>query len=455
MTEPHPPNDPSFHAIADRIALGMAFQVVVPADGTTPRFTYVSPRCLAMNGVAADAVLADAEAFWGLLRPEHRAGLKAAALTAGPGLQPVDMQVALVRPDGETRWSRITAAPRRPDGGDLIWDGLQFDITDSRRAEAALEEERRRLEMAAEATGLGFWEREVRSDALVFTERSKAIFGLAVDAQVTVDGYVAAIHPDDRAAVAENYRKASQTPGGGDFSSEYRVTTPSGQIRWVLSHGRFLWDDRGPRVAVGTTLDVTERRSAEERRALVMSELAHRGKNGLSYMMAMVRQAARRAASVAEFEGSILSRLEAMARSQDLVTEAQGRSLHLPSLLAAVLQPFDQGRFDLAEDLAAVKLTNELTLGLTLLVHELATNALKYGALSNEDGRVSLVREDAAPGLTVIQWKEAGGPPVSAPRRTGFGNRLMQRALRELGGRVDGRFERAGFTARLEFPTPL
>jgi two-component sensor histidine kinase len=171
--------------------------------------------------------------------------------------------------------------------------------------------------------------------------------------------------------------------------------------------------------------------------------------------MAMVRQAARRATSVAEFEGSILSRLEAMARSQDLVTEAQGRSLHLPSLLAAVLQPFDQGRFDLAEDLAAVKLTNELTLGLTLLVHELATNALKYGALSNEEGRVSLVREDAAPGLTVIQWKEAGGPPVSAPRRTGFGNRLMQRALRELGGRVDGRFDRTGFTARLEFPTPL
>ncbi|HEY3695954.1 sensor histidine kinase [Phenylobacterium sp.] len=455
MIDPHVPIDPPFHAIADQIALGMAFQVLVPADGAPARFTYVSPRCLEMNGVPAAAVLADTDAFYGLLLPEHRARLRTIAAAAAAGLESVEMQVALARPDGEVRWSRITAAPHRLENGDLVWDGLQIDVTDRQRAETELEEEHRRLEMAAEATGLGFWELDMRTDALVWTERSKAIFGLPADAEITADSYKKSIHPDDREMVGANYRKAVGTPGGGDFASEYRVTIPSGQTRWVLSHGRVLWDDRGPRVVVGTTLDVTERRSAEERRALVMAELAHRGKNGLSYMMAMVRQAARRAASVADYEAAILSRLEAMARSQDLVTEAQGRSLHLPTLLAAVLQPFDQERFDLAPDLATVKLTNELTLGLTLLVHELATNALKYGALSNDGGRVSVAREAAAPGLTVIRWKEAGGPPVAAPGQSGFGARLMHRALREQGGRVEGRYEPGGFVARLEFPTPL
>jgi PAS domain S-box-containing protein len=455
MSDPQPSTDPPFHVIADRLALGMAFRAVAPADGGPARFTYVSSRCLDLNGVTAAAVLADAEAFLGLLPPEHRAQMRTAVQASSRDLQPLDLQIALVRPDGETRWSRITAAPQRLENGDIAWEGLQIDVTDRRRAEAALEEEGRRLQLAAESAGLGFWEQDLRSGELRWTERSRAMFGLAPDAPVTTEVYKGLIHPDDREMAHANYMKAQETPGGGDFATEYRVVTPAGQVRWLLTHGRVVWDELGPRTVLGTSLDITQRRAAEERRALVMTELAHRGKNALTYMTAMVRQAARNAHTVGELESAVLGRLEAMARSQDLVTEAQGRSLHLPSLLATVLQPFDRGRFDLSHDLAAVKLTNELTLGLSLLVHELATNALKYGALSNDSGRVSVERGDAAPGVTAIRWKEAGGPPVKPPARTGFGERLMHRALRDQGGRVEGRYEPGGFVAVMEFPTPL
>src|SRR5690349_18639855 len=100
MSDPQPSTDPPFYAIADRLALGMAFQAVAPADGGAARFTYVSPRCLEMNGVAAAAVMADSEAFLGLLPPDHRARMRAAVQAASPNLEPLDLQIALVRPDG-------------------------------------------------------------------------------------------------------------------------------------------------------------------------------------------------------------------------------------------------------------------------------------------------------------------------------------------------------------------
>jgi two-component sensor histidine kinase len=225
-------------------------------------------------------------------------------------------------------------------------------------------------------------------------------------------------------------------------------------VRWILVTGRVLCDAAGPQLAVGTMLDITARRGLEEQRTLVLAELSHRTKNGLAYFIAMVRQIGRAAPSVPAYRDSLLGRLEAMSRSQDLLTDADGRALHLTDLLGTALEPFGADRFDLAEELRGVRLTDGLTRGLALLFHELCTNALKYGALSDAKGRVILAREAAPDGVVAISWRESGGPAVTPPSRAGFGSRLLEHALRTQGGRVISRFEPDGFVARVEFPTP-
>jgi len=442
--------DPPFLATAERMTLGMVFQLVVEQDGSR-RFTHVSPNCLDLNGVAAEAMLADAAAFYDRLPPEHRRRLEAAEAQAAARLEPYEAEIALRRSDGAIGWSRITAAPRAGAAGATIWDGVQIDIGKRRRAEEQAEGQARRLELAVEATGLGFWEWDLHTGSLSWSDRMKAMYGLPPDAKVDIYVHRALIHPDDRKLVSERYF-AVHNAQGGDFATEHRVVTPAGDVRWILSHGRVISDDGGPRLAVGTTLDVTERRRAEDRRALMMAEMAHRAKNGLSMLAGFVSQTARNSLTVAEFEQALVSRIEAMARSQDLITEAGGRPPRLSALMGVVLQPFDAARFDLAGDLEAIALTSDQALGVALLFHELSTNALKYGALSNAGGRI-LIEGRLENGRAKLTWRESGGPAVRAPTRSGFGSRLLKLALRQSGGRVDGRFEPDGFSAVVEFPS--
>jgi two-component sensor histidine kinase len=226
---------------------------------------------------------------------------------------------------------------------------------------------------------------------------------------------------------------------------------PNGQLRWIRTQGRVLTDVGGPTLVVGTTLDNTERREAEDRRNLVLSELAHRAKNGLQVMMAIVRETARSAQDVAGFEAVLLARLQALAEAQDLVTAAGGGPVHLSELTARALTPFGLGRFDLEMQIAGLTVHGDVAGGLALLLHEMATNAVKYGALSRPEGRISLRAEGAGPGMAALHWAEHGGPKVEASNRRGFGTKLLQAALRQHGGKVEPAYLPDGFAARMEF----
>jgi len=453
MTSLPDSTSPPFHALADRLGLGVAFEVVATGDGGR-RFTFVSPGCADLIGVPPETLLADAEAFYGLLAPQDRQRLAAVEADSASTLEPYGLDVSLRRPNGGIRALRLTAAPRILADGTIAWDGLQIDETERRNAKRNAERDQWRVKMATEAAGLGFWESDPRTGQLFWTERTKALFGLPAGEAVTFEHYRRVVHPGDRPMVTAAYDAACAAPGGGDFSSEFRVTDPFGAVKWLLLNGRVLSEGGSPRLAVGTVFDVTARRGLEEQRSLVMAELSHRVKNALAYMMAMAQQIGRDAVSVEGYKAALLSRMQAMARSQELVTEADGRPLHLPTLLAQALEPFGADRFDLAEDLEGVKLTDGLTRGLALVLHEMGTNALKYGALANAQGRVSLSRDPGPEGFTAIVWREHGGPPVSPPEKPGFGSRLLHTALRQQGGRVEANFHPDGFVARVEFPTP-
>jgi PAS domain S-box-containing protein len=446
--------EPSFRAVAEAIGLGMAFQIAIPADRSTRRFTYVSPNCEALNGVSAKAAMADSRVLYDLILPEHAARFLAAEEAALAAGKPFEIEIAMRRPDGEVRWHRIASSPRSLPDGSTLWDGLQTDVTERHRIADELEEQRRRVEVAVEATDLGLWELDLRSETLTWSDQNRRLFGVAPDAAVTTQLYMSLVHEADRESLRESYR-AARDAEGHDFAAEYRIQTPSGETRWLVSRGRVIRDERGPRLMVGTSLDVTERRAAEERRNLLMGELAHRAKNGIAVIMSIVSQTARGMESVKEFENLLMARMQAMAASQDLVTVTGGRSVEVTDVMVKALAPFDLKRFRIDPALAGACIGGQLAPGMGLLLHEMATNASKYGALSNTKGRVSLSRAAAPDGRVAFAWREQGGPRVAPSQRKGFGTRLLQQVLRNQGGAVKFAFEPDGFRAHVECPAAL
>jgi PAS domain S-box-containing protein len=457
--------DPIVRWSTDVTAVGMAFVLETKPtpdtelgpdtkSGWARRFIFAGPRCLGVNGVEGEAIMRDAEIFFDMILPDHRATYAAAQAQALAELQPIDVEVAMRRADGEFRWHRISALLRGQPDGSVLWDGLQIDVTDRREIAAALLEQRRRLEVAVEATGLGFWEWDVTAGQVNWSDRNRALFGLGPDDPVSSRRYLELVHPDDRDEVRTTFEAARARPQGGAYSMEHRIVTPAGELRWVQAHGNIANNVEGDaRLVVGTALDITERRAAEERRALLMGELAHRAKNGIAILMAIVSQTARGQESVESFLEAIMARLQAMAASQDLVTEAGGRPVPLADVLVKAVTPFSLGRVDLDPEMAQVTLRGDMAIGMGLLIHEMATNAVKYGALSAAAGRITVGLDPAPEGRAAFTWRESGGPTVSTPAKPGFGTRLLQLVLRPQGGEVSFAFEPAGFHARVEFPT--
>jgi PAS domain S-box-containing protein len=447
------PVDPSFQAMAEVLSLGMSYQLAASPDGVGRRFLYVSDSCLALNGVDAAAVMADPSVFYDLVIPEHRPLTADAATQAILARRPLMVEYAIRKPNGETGWRRAASAPR-PDlteDGWSIWDGLQVDITEQKRAEQELEAQRQRLDLAVEAAGLGLWEYDVREGRSVWSDRTKTLYGLRPEAEIDFDTWFGSlVHPDDRADMAATYEAALERLDG-TFSVEHRTVAPDGAVRWVLTHGQVVRDEAGPTKVLGAVLDITERKEAEERRRLVVSELAHRSKNGLAMIMAIIQQTARTAETVSEYEALLLSRIGAMARSQDLVTEGVG-PLTLGELFRSALDPFDPTRFQIDPELADHDVDADVALMVALLIHELGTNAIKYGALSTPQGRIEVSSAPARPGMVAIIWRETGGPAAHPPARKGFGSRLIEAALRTYGGSAHADFPVSGLEARLEFP---
>ena len=317
-----------------------------------------------------------------------------------------------------------------------------------------LRERLRRLETAVDVTALGLWEWDVRTGGLLWNRRNRELFGVDDDRPLTIQDYAGLVHPDDRDIVRETYRRAIEDPEDGDFVMEHRTAfQPEGKSRWVQARGRLLKDASGVHCVVGSTLDITDRKSAEERRSLVLRELAHRAKNGILVMMTIVAQTARGVRTVKDFEEVLMARLRSMADSQDLVTQAAGRSLPLADLLGRALTPFDAGRFDVDPQLGGINVPSEMVVAMALLLHELSTNAVKYGSLSVPAGRVKLNLTATDKGQAVVSWTEAGGPPVKPLTRKGFGTRLLEISLRNNGGHVEGSFDPQGFHAKIHFPT--
>jgi two-component sensor histidine kinase len=220
---------------------------------------------------------------------------------------------------------------------------------------------------------------------------------------------------------------------------EYRIHLPDGATRNIATVSDALaGPDGGIERIIGVFDDVTERRRAEKRQRLLINELNHRVKNTLATVQSIAAQTLRSAPSLERARDAFEARLVALAAAHDLLTAESWHGARLTDVVASAMAPFETAkRPQISRSGPPVWLTAQRALALSMALHELATNAVKYGALSISEGRVA-IRWKLSPDLLLsLSWNDQGGPPVAAPERAGFGSRLLQRSLaRELGGEV-------------------
>lgn len=213
-----------------------------------------------------------------------------------------------------------------------------------------------------------------------------------------------------------------------------------------------LRDEDGELLGYGiVTRDLSEQKEEEDRRAQMMSEAAHRIKNTLAVVHAIVTQTLRTATNLEEGRDSISKRVAALAKAQDILTSAEGAVADIADVVESALAPHDAGLGRISFNGPKHPLSPRQSMGLSLALHELSTNAAKYGALSGESGTVRIDWSIAADGAFLLEWVETGGPPVSRPVTTGFGSKLIQRMLAPyFGGTAGIDYHAEGVRFRLE-----
>jgi PAS domain S-box-containing protein len=284
---------------------------------------------------------------------------------------------------------------------------------------------------------------------------SKPLFGLAAQDMLG--------HTDDTVIPAANRAaivaaKRDVLANGQPRDAEYRIES-NGQVRWYDFHIEALRDAEGVIIGLtGAAVDVTERKENEAHLRLLMRELTHRSKNLLAVIQAMARQTAKHGGNVERFLSRFGERLQALSRSHDLLVQEGWHGASLDDLVRSQLGHYlDRKNSPVSiEGEGDVQLKPEAAQSLGLALHELATNAAKYGALSRVRGRVHVVWKRLPPeqgGAIELRWTESKGPKVSAPKRRGFGSMVIEHNLaRAIEAKVDLTFDPDGLKCRIIVP---
>jgi PAS domain S-box-containing protein len=317
-------------------------------------------------------------------------------------------------------------------------------------ADGRLTVARARADLALDAAQLGEFEWDVARDQIVVSPRMGKILGVEPGEYPAENGEAvfSSVHEDDRDGVRRQL--IDELNSGARFSVEFRMVHPDdGRVRWIESSGVAVGMPGGaPWKLIGVVRDITERKAAEDARETLVAELDHRVKNVLASVQSLAAQSARRTASLDSFLKTFNGRLQAMAAAHTLLSRTRWRGAEIGDVVAAELGPLAYGRARWTGP--ALMLTARATHAMALTLHELAANALNYGALSTEAGRVEVRWTITPDGGFELIWQERRGPPVSPPQRQGFGTMILERvAPREIGGSAVVEFRHEGVRAVL------
>lgn len=353
------------------------------------------------------------------------------------------------------QWYEVTAFP--------FGEGDRFavrykDVTARRRADEALRESEERLRLAVDVAQLGAWDRNVVTGDVAWSEHHNALLGYQPgELTPTFEAFARRVHPEDRPGVEKVLAEARDRHRV--YAHRYRIVHPSGEIRWMKAQGLFFYDENGAPVRmIGVMQDVTEEARAAEHQATLLAELQHRTRNLLGVIRSVARRTAESSDDLDTFLTHFDGRLAAIARTQSALTRNNASSA---SLEAMILEEFlaAAGADQVTLKGPEVQLKGKSAESLSLAVHELVTNALKYGALTKPKGHVEVtwvIESHDAGEVLVLDWRETGvGVMDMTPKRAGFGRRLLERALPyELGAKTSLDFAPGGLHARIATPLP-
>lgn len=309
-----------------------------------------------------------------------------------------------------------------------------------------------RQEIALKAGNFGTWDLNLKTKRAECSLRHDQIFGYSeLQEDWRLETCINHVVEEDRAKVQTIIDNALSAGGNWDYEARIRCG-PDKQIRWIEAHGSPRFSASGELVGfVGVVADITERKQAEGQLRVVTKELDHRSKNLMAIVASVSTQTARHSATIAEFMKTFSDRLQGLSHSQDALVGRYDSGADLRALVDAHLKAFVRDeRIDLSGP--ALKLTPNATHNIGLALHELATNAAKYGALSVDGGAVAIDWR-VGDGNVNLSWRERGGPPVTKPTRAGFGSAVIQKIVAQtMNGVVDVDYAPTGFTWSLSFP---
>jgi PAS domain S-box-containing protein len=435
--------------------------LVAILDGIEEAFYAVDPqwRVTVFNRGAEDHFrLSREEAsgrnLWELLGAAPEAEISQPFVSAMESRRPTLVQAESIVRSGRMIEGRLFPLP---DGG----LGVAFrDVTERRTAETALKQREAELAEVQRIAGVGGLEVDLRDG---FANRRSPeylrLHGLPPEAEhESHEAWVARIHPDDRDRTEREFREAVAGPSPR-YESEYRIIRPAdGEVRWISATAEIQRSADGKALRlIGAHRDVTERALAQSRQRLLINELNHRVKNTLATVQSIAAQSLRTARTTQEASSAFEERLMALSRAHNVLTRENWEGANLREIVLGAAEPYagPGGRFRIEG--GNIRLDPQTALALAMALQELATNAVKYGALSRPSGSVEIRwwTQSEPPGRLHLRWAEHGGPSVRAPERRGFGSRLIERSLAlDLGGEVHLAFNPEGVVCTVEARLP-
>ncbi|WP_448206619.1 PAS domain S-box protein [Azospirillum sp. sgz302134] len=420
-----------------------ALLFVTDADGKN---IYTNQSFQDYTGLSPEALLGDG--WLRIMHPDDRkraAGNWAMAVESGTRYE---AEYRFQRHDGVYRWHlcrglRETRAK--------LWVGTCTDIHNLKEAEQAVAESEERVRRAIDDAPFPVMV-HAEDGTIVHVSRSwLEATGYRRDEIATIDDWTERAYGERRTAIRMDIERLHRLDRPID-EGEYVIRTADGRERtWAFRSSPIGRDAKGRRLVVSMAADITDRKDAEDRLRLLMREVDHRAKNALAVVQSIVLLS--RADDPAEFASAVEGRVTAMARAHALLAASRWSGADLATLAGEELGAFAQnGRVAISGPPVAI--VPEVTQSVSMVLHELVTNAAKYGALSVPEGNVAVTwKPEPGSGRLALCWTETGGPPVATPTRHGFGTTLMEQTiLDQMSGDLEMDWDPAGLRCRITLP---
>jgi PAS domain S-box-containing protein len=344
-----------------------------------------------------------------------------------------------LHPDG-LRW--VTAEGsivRDTDGRAVRVRGITHDITERKRAELALAERDAQLWLAGKAGRVGSFAIDIGTGKVRNSPGYATIHGLAEGTvEFPYEDWRLRVHPDDLGRL-DALRAQALAEQRSEQNTEYRIAASDGSVRWIETRTLTFYDSSGrPTRVVGVDIDITERKRAEQEKDVLIAELDHRVKNVLASVAVIARRTSEGKGSTSDFIDVLDHRIQSMAGVHDLLSRNHWQEIALAHLVERELAPYATADNAMIDG-PYVGLPVKAAQAMATVLHELATNAAKYGALSTSGGRVSVrwhrLSNGGSPFKLRLEWREEGGPAVASRCGAGYGTSIIRDLIPyELGG---------------------